>query len=83
MKFTYAGKYADRKIQDYLEIIKKEIVKNVPGVKSIILGGGFGRGEGSVEFLGKKVMPLNDFNIFVVRDNPVLFFKNSLKWAKF
>ena len=66
MKFTYAGEYANRKIQDYLEIIKEEIIKNVPDVKSIIVGGGFGRGEGSVEVVGKRVIPINDFDLFII-----------------
>jgi len=60
----------DHRINDYidgdLEIIKNEILKKIDGIECIILGGGFGRGEGSVIVNKSKIQPINDYDIYVV-----------------
>jgi len=61
-KYTYNEKY-DKKIEDQLKIVKDILVKET-NPKSIILFGGFGKGEGMV--LNGK--PLNDFDVYVVGD---------------
>ena len=43
-----------------------ERLKLIPSVRSIILGGGFGRGEGSVLIDQAGIRPINDYDIFVV-----------------
>ena len=68
-KFTvYEEPWIDEEIQCQLDTIIKIIKSNVPTVRSIILYGGFGRGEGSVRVVGTKVVPLKDYDIAVVVD---------------
>ena len=64
--YTKSGKKADECIQQYLDIITKDIVAAIPDVVSIILMGGFGRGEGAVMKSGNKYMPVNDFDMYIV-----------------
>jgi hypothetical protein len=40
------------------------------GVQGIVLGGGFGRGEGGVRRAGRELVPYNDYDLFVV--TPIL-----------
>ena len=51
-----------------MDIIIETIKKNIPptNLRSIILSGGFGRGEGSVIVEGEKVTPLKDYDILVI-----------------
>ena len=56
-------------IKNDLEIIKKEIFKEFDGVECILLGGGFGREEGSVVVYKSKIQPLNDYDIYIVSEN--------------
>ncbi|MFH0831814.1 MAG: hypothetical protein V1886_03040 [archaeon] len=64
MKYTISKK-ADEKVESELEIIKRIIIKKLNPI-SIILFGGFGRGEGSFEIKNSRVIPLNDYDIYVV-----------------
>lgn len=66
MKYTLLGSRVDNKLQSYVEIIVEEITKSIPETLSIILGGGFGKEEGSVEVIGDKIIPINDFDIFII-----------------
>mgnify|MGYP001614889272 CR=1 FL=1 len=43
------SKAADKIVQSKLDLIIPYIMKNVPGVVSLILFGGYGRGEGAYE----------------------------------
>ena len=56
----------DEKILSDLEIIKSLLLKNVPGVYSLILVGGFGRGEGGVLFENGVPKPINDYDIVII-----------------
>jgi len=64
MKYTISKK-ADKKVEQDLEIVSKIIIKNLNPV-SIILFGGFGKGEGSFEIKDKEVIPLNDYDLYVI-----------------
>jgi len=64
MKYT-KSKRADKKIESDLEIIKQIITKKINPI-SIILFGGFGKGEGSFEIVNNKVIPLNDYDLYVI-----------------
>ena len=64
--YTKHGKEADKCIQAYLDAAAKDIVKAIPDVISIILMGGYGRGEGAVLRRGKRYMPVNDFDMYIV-----------------
>jgi len=71
MKLTQLGSKIDRQIEAYLQPVVKELVDQVPGIQSVLLGGGFGRGEGSVEILDSEPVPVNDFELFVITDQKV------------
>ncbi|MBU2104468.1 MAG: nucleotidyltransferase domain-containing protein, partial [Nanoarchaeota archaeon] len=69
------GKYttsreADKKVEKDIQKIKNFIVKELNPI-SIILFGGFGRGEGTYEIVGKKIIPLNDYDMYVVTKNKI------------
>jgi len=67
MKYT-ASKEADRKIEGDMKIICEEIRKSVPSTKSIILTGGFSRGEGPVKKIKGIFYPYNEYDIQVISD---------------
>lgn len=64
MKYTISLE-ADKKVREDLERIKEILVKEFNPI-SIILFGGFGRGEGTFEIIGGKPAPLNDYDLYVV-----------------
>ncbi|MFX0132588.1 MAG: hypothetical protein ACFFDN_02960 [Candidatus Hodarchaeota archaeon] len=55
----------DECINNYLHKII-EPFKRMPDVRSIILSGSFGKGEGSVLLEGNKIKPLRDFDLCVI-----------------
>ncbi len=65
MKYTIS-KEADEKIGNDLKIICEEIRKKIPDTITIILTGGFSRGEGAVKIENGKVFPSNDYDIQVI-----------------
>src|SRR3989338_6001495 len=64
MKYA-KSKEADKKVEADLKIIKKIIIEEL-NPESLILFGGFGRGEGSFEIKNKRIIPLNDYDMYVV-----------------
>lgn len=71
MKYTkYKQKFVEDYIQRKVDIIVNVIRKRIPDALAIIMAGGFGRGEGSVYVKGKKVYPINDFDMVVVTKKP-------------
>lgn len=60
------SKQADEKIENDMKIIVEELRKRVPFVISIILTGGFSRGEGPVKKIKGKFYPYNDYDIQVI-----------------
>ncbi len=67
MKYTTSRK-ADKKVEKDLKIICSEIIKRYPKIKSIILTGGFSRGEGPIKIAKGKILPYNDYDIQVVSE---------------
>ncbi len=65
IKYTISPE-ADKKIQGDMDLICKEIREKIPKVISIILTGGFSRGEGPVKKENGKFYPYNDYDIQVV-----------------
>ena len=65
MKYTIS-KQADEKIGRDMKIICEEIRKNIKETESIILTGGFSRGEGPVKKVGEKFYPYNDYDIQII-----------------
>ena len=64
MRYT---KNKSKRVEDYLnekiEIITDIIRKRIPDTIGIIMGGGFGKGEGSVVVENKEVILINDFDM--------------------
>jgi len=63
-KYTISKK-ADEVVERDLSVIRKIIVERLNPI-SIILFGGFGRGEGSFEIIKGKPNPLNDYDLYVI-----------------
>jgi len=61
----------DKQLQVYLDTVVEIINKKIDKVVSVILSGGFGRGEGSFLIEKGKVCPLNDFDVYVVTKNKI------------
>lgn len=67
-KYTAYGSEVDDYIQkNYLDKIIRSFVQDCNPI-SILLIGGFGKGEGSVHFVDGKPVPFNDFDLYVVTD---------------
>ena len=67
-KYTAYGDKMDEYIQKkYLDKIIASFVKDVNPI-SIILFGGFGKGEGSVQIIDGKPVPFNDFDLYIVTE---------------
>lgn len=58
----------DSKIDYILDVVRQEFIKVFPvdDLKALILGGGYGRGEGGVRFDGADEFPYNDLDFFVI-----------------
>ncbi len=60
---------ADAELTEQLSIMIDELVKLFGTDCSVLLAGGFGRGEGSVKILENgRVVPLQDFDTYVISD---------------
>jgi hypothetical protein len=58
--------WIDQQISFRVDEIVKVLTGNLPNIDSIILTGGFGKGEGSVRISGDTVVPLRDFDFVVI-----------------
>ncbi len=58
-------------LQKQLDIIVSETVRTFGSECTIILGGGFGRGEGSIRLTDRTPIPLHDFDLYVVTDRKI------------
>ena len=65
MKYTVSKK-ADKKVEEDMKIICEEVLKKIKEVKSIILTGGFSRGEGPIKKEMGKFFPYNDYDIQII-----------------
>ena len=68
MKYTSQGEKHDEFVQKYIDIVVATLLKEIPDLKSIVLSGGFGRGEGSLEEKDGQLVPVNDFEIYLVAE---------------
>lgn len=69
-KYTvYSQPWVDKQIQKHLNLAIEIIKRKIKGIVSIILVGGFGRGEGSVKLIDQKMIPLNDYDFYVILKN--------------
>src|SRR3989344_9261194 len=65
--YSYHGSNVDRFIEEDLSKIKSVVLDAIK-VKSIILVGGFGKGEGLVDIKKNKITPLNDYDLYLITD---------------
>lgn len=65
-RFTLAGGEVDKEIERQLKVVTDEICKDIKDVESVLIYGGFGRGEGSVKKSNNKYYPANDFDVYVI-----------------
>jgi len=66
---SYENAGIDSQISDRLKVITDNILRNVPHVRSVLLAGGFGKGEGSIEITQDgKVKFIRDFDMVVIVD---------------
>ena len=66
---SYENTSIDTQIESKLQIITKTILENVSSVRSILLTGGFGKGEGSIKKINNgKIICLRDFDLVVIVD---------------
>jgi hypothetical protein len=66
---AYNEEWIDAKLQSKIDVVTEELLKSVEGIRSILLTGGFGRGEGSIRLLKERELKLlKDFDIVVIVD---------------
>ncbi len=71
-KYTIHGSQEiDAKVEADLQIVKEAVLAEFPekDIKAIVLGGGYGRGEGGVWFEDKAEMLFNDYDFFIFTSN--------------
>jgi hypothetical protein len=75
MKAGEYSKYgiADKEVKKHMEIIVSEVKKILPEVISVMTIGGLARGEGSFLIEKKKVMPLNDYDVYIITKKKISF----------
>lgn len=67
LKYTQdKRKFIEEDLNKKMAVIVKIIKKRIKDTKSIVLAGGFGRGEGSVIVEDGIVYPINDFDMFAI-----------------
>lgn len=63
----YEDRNIDSQLMEQMNVICDEIKQTYKQVYSIILAGGFGRGEGSIRTtIDGKVVPLKDYDVYVI-----------------
>ena len=67
-RFTIYGGDVDKEIERKLGVVSEEICRDIKDVKSVIIYGGFGRGEGSVRKINNRYYPANDFDVYVITE---------------
>ena len=68
--YTVYGPEVNKAVQSDLDKIIETILGKIDPV-SIILFGGFGKGEGSIEVTDGSIVPLNDYDLYVVTDGQI------------
>lgn len=64
MKYTISAE-ADKKIEEDLKKIKEIVLKEINPI-SMVMFGGFGHGNGSFKKINGKIVPLNDYDIYLI-----------------
>ncbi|MFX0136386.1 MAG: hypothetical protein ACFFDN_22280 [Candidatus Hodarchaeota archaeon] len=68
----YREEWIDSFISSHMKLICQEILKIIKRVDSIILVGGFGRGEGSIKIIkNQELIPIKDYDLIVVSNHKI------------
>ncbi len=67
--YLYSNKSANQEVEKQMEIIRKTISREIPGVLSIVLTGGYAYGDGGSVVSGRTAVPVNDYDLYVVCKN--------------
>ena len=85
MKYTARNNsLVEAKIEQDIASIKNEIIREGKrrGIVSLILYGGFARGEGSAIIEGDNIRPLNDYDFMAVSSHPLPAYKSFRKFIQ-
>ena len=85
MKYTaHNNNLIEEKIAQDIASIKEEIIREGKrwGIVSLILYGGFGRGEGSVVVDGDNIRPLNDYDFMAVSRHPLPAYRSFRRFIQ-
>lgn len=66
MKYTVSEE-ADKKVEKDVQTITEIILKKI-SPKAIVMFGGFGHGGGSFRKIGKEIIPLNDYDMYIITE---------------
>jgi len=69
MKYTIS-KEADKKIENDMRIIKEIVLKEFKPI-AIVLFGGFGHEGGSFKKIKNKIIPLNDYDLYLITEKKI------------
>lgn len=70
-KYTLSQE-ADKKIEKDIQIIKNIILEKFkPDIKAIVLFGGFGHRGGSFKKISNKIIPLNDYDLYIINKKQI------------
>ena len=70
-EYTVYPDWVDAQIQQHMDIVAEEVVRAVDDIVSILLVGGFGRGEGTVLLEDGIATPINDYDLYLVSERGV------------
>jgi hypothetical protein len=60
----------EQQLSEHLAMITAATIEQMDGIRSLILGGSFARGEGSMIRNGSRWIPLKDYDLYAVVANP-------------
>jgi hypothetical protein len=69
-KYTHRSAAVNARIEADLQQVVQVVRQQTPDLVSVVLMGGFAKGEGSVKVSNKKITPLNDYDIYFITQLP-------------
>jgi hypothetical protein len=72
-EYSKYGEIADKEVRKHMKILIEEVKMIIPDVVSIMVIGGLARGEGSFLIEKKTVIPLNDYDVYLITKKRIDF----------